>query len=145
VQDAWLPVFAEEQGRFEFGRFGRWRPVVQRWRYDWGWGHVRGLDVMTLRGDGIAEKFAFGRLVVRVDKWRRRIDRGLTRRIGREGSFAVRRVRGAGCGVRAAAGYDCRCWNFLLGERTATVMGLDPSEDVLGRVGMSEHAFDAVF
>jgi ketosteroid isomerase-like protein len=32
---------------------------VVRWRYDWGDGHVRGVDVMRLRDGRIAETFSY--------------------------------------------------------------------------------------
>lgn len=33
--------------------------VVARWRYDWGAGHVRGVDVFTVRDGRVAEKLAY--------------------------------------------------------------------------------------
>ena len=33
--------------------------VVARWRYSWGDGHVRGVDVFTVRDDLVAEKLAY--------------------------------------------------------------------------------------
>ena len=33
--------------------------VVQRWRYDWGSGHVRGVDLLHLRDGRIAEKLSY--------------------------------------------------------------------------------------
>jgi ketosteroid isomerase-like protein len=33
--------------------------VVVRWRYDWGDGHVRGVDVFTVRAGLVAEKLAY--------------------------------------------------------------------------------------
>ncbi len=33
--------------------------VVQRWRYDWGDGHVRGVDVFTVRDGLVAEKLSY--------------------------------------------------------------------------------------
>jgi ketosteroid isomerase-like protein len=32
---------------------------VIRWRYDWGSGHVRGVDVFRVRGGKIAEKLSY--------------------------------------------------------------------------------------
>ena len=32
---------------------------VIRWRYDWGSGHVRGVDVLTVRGGKVAEKLSY--------------------------------------------------------------------------------------
>jgi ketosteroid isomerase-like protein len=33
--------------------------VFVLWRYGWGEGHVRGVDVMRVRGDRVAESFAY--------------------------------------------------------------------------------------
>jgi hypothetical protein len=33
--------------------------LVQRWRFDWGDGHVRGIDVITVRNGQITEKLAY--------------------------------------------------------------------------------------
>ncbi len=33
--------------------------VVVRWRYDWGSGHVRGVDVFTVQDGLVAEKLAY--------------------------------------------------------------------------------------
>jgi hypothetical protein len=33
--------------------------VVQRWRYDWAGGHVRGIDVFTVSGGKVTEKLAY--------------------------------------------------------------------------------------
>lgn len=33
--------------------------VVARWRYDWGSGHVRGIDVFTVRDGLVAEKLSY--------------------------------------------------------------------------------------
>jgi ketosteroid isomerase-like protein len=33
--------------------------VFVLWRYSWGGGHVRGVDVMRVRGDRVAESFAY--------------------------------------------------------------------------------------
>lgn len=33
--------------------------VVVRWRYDWGDGHVRGVDVFTVRDGLVAEKLSY--------------------------------------------------------------------------------------
>jgi hypothetical protein len=40
----------------------RWRcdgAAVERWRYDWGSGHVRGVDLFRLRDGLIAEKLSY--------------------------------------------------------------------------------------
>jgi ketosteroid isomerase-like protein len=60
VGKEWRPIFDQTGGRFEFEEIvpaaGH---VVQRWRYDWGSGHVRGMDLITLRDGRIAEKFSY--------------------------------------------------------------------------------------
>ena len=33
--------------------------AVVRWRYDWGEGHVRGVDILRIRDGKIAESFAY--------------------------------------------------------------------------------------
>jgi ketosteroid isomerase-like protein len=33
--------------------------ALVRWRYDWGDGHVRGVDVMRVRGGKVVETFAY--------------------------------------------------------------------------------------
>jgi uncharacterized protein (TIGR03086 family) len=33
--------------------------VVQRWRYDWGHGHIRGVDIFAVRDGQVAEKLAY--------------------------------------------------------------------------------------
>lgn len=61
VRDAWSGVFAQENGRFEIEEVlpSTGDRLVQRWRYDWGTGHVRGVDVMTLRAGLIVEKLSY--------------------------------------------------------------------------------------
>jgi uncharacterized protein (TIGR02246 family) len=59
VRACWEPIFAG-QGHFDFEEilvFGD--RVVQRWRYDWGEGHVRGVDLITLRDGLIREKLSY--------------------------------------------------------------------------------------
>jgi hypothetical protein len=33
--------------------------VLTRWRYDWGDGHVRGVDVIRVRDGKVAEKLSY--------------------------------------------------------------------------------------
>lgn len=33
--------------------------MVQRWRYDWADGHIRGIDVLTVRDGTVTEKIAY--------------------------------------------------------------------------------------
>src|SRR6266540_6610419 len=59
VAEVWRPVFANPRGRFEFEEiFAAGDRLVQRWRYDWGGGHVRGVDVLRLRDGRIVEKLS---------------------------------------------------------------------------------------
>lgn len=59
VRRAWAPIFANDTARFttESIRVSADR-VVQLWRYDWGDGHVRGVDVIRVAGGRIAEILA---------------------------------------------------------------------------------------
>jgi len=59
VRAAWEPVFAGG-GRFDIEELlVAGSRVIQRWRYDWGTGHVRGLDLITVRAGRIAEKLSY--------------------------------------------------------------------------------------
>ena len=60
VRAAWQPVFDQAEGHFDFEEiFAAGDRLVQRWRYDWGTGHVRGVDVITVRDGLIAEKLSY--------------------------------------------------------------------------------------
>ncbi|HCU51917.1 MAG TPA: nuclear transport factor 2 family protein [Micromonosporaceae bacterium] len=60
VRSAWEPIFANTHGHFDFEEvFVTADRIVQRWRYDWGSGHVRGVDVMTVREGRIAVKLSY--------------------------------------------------------------------------------------
>jgi ketosteroid isomerase-like protein len=60
VREQWRAVFDQPQGRFEFEEIlVAGDRVVQRWRYDWGGGHVRGVDVIAVRDGRIAEKLSY--------------------------------------------------------------------------------------
>ena len=60
IRTAWAPIFADPAASFEveellvLGAEG-----VQRWRYSWDGGHVRGIDLMTVAGDRIARKLSY--------------------------------------------------------------------------------------
>jgi len=60
IRRAWGPIFADSNTRFEeeetFSAGGR---VVQRWRYTWNGGHVRGVDVFRVRNGKVAEKLSY--------------------------------------------------------------------------------------
>jgi ketosteroid isomerase-like protein len=60
VRAAWKPIFDDTAATFdEEELFGAGDRVVQRWRYTWEGGHVRGVDVFRVRGDLVAEKLSY--------------------------------------------------------------------------------------
>jgi len=60
VRAAWRAIFADTASRFEAEEtFAAGDRVVQRWRYEWGDGHVRGVDVFRVRDGLVAEKFSY--------------------------------------------------------------------------------------
>ena len=60
LRAAWQAIFDDTGSRFEAEEtFGAGDRVVQRWRYDWGDGHVRGVDVFRVRDGLVAEKLSY--------------------------------------------------------------------------------------
>jgi ketosteroid isomerase-like protein len=61
IRIAWQPIFDDPTSRFEPEEtFGTTQDrVVQRWRYRWDGGHVRGVDVFRVRDGLIAEKLSY--------------------------------------------------------------------------------------
>jgi ketosteroid isomerase-like protein len=60
IRRAWQPIFEDASSRFEAEEtFSSDDRVVQRWRYDWDGGHVRGVDLFKLRDGRITEKFSY--------------------------------------------------------------------------------------
>jgi ketosteroid isomerase-like protein len=60
VRAAWAPIFDDRSSRFEPEEtFAAGDRVVQRWRYTWDGGHVRGVDVMRIRDGLVAEKLSY--------------------------------------------------------------------------------------
>lgn len=60
IREAWAPIFEDASSAFEPEEtFGAGDRVVQRWRYSWQDGHVRGVDLFKVRGDKIAEKLSY--------------------------------------------------------------------------------------
>jgi ketosteroid isomerase-like protein len=60
VRGAWRDIFADATSRFEpEDTFGLGDRVVQRWRYSWDGGHVRGVDVFVVRDGRVAEKLSY--------------------------------------------------------------------------------------
>jgi uncharacterized protein (TIGR02246 family) len=60
VREAWKPVFDDPSSHFEVeDSVVAPDTVVQRWRYDWADGHVRGIDVIVVRDGRIAQKLSY--------------------------------------------------------------------------------------
>jgi uncharacterized protein (TIGR02246 family) len=60
VRAAWREVFDNPRSHFETEDvFVAGDRVVQLWRYSWGDGHVRGVDVITVREGRVAAKLSY--------------------------------------------------------------------------------------
>ncbi len=60
VRRAWQPIFEDTHAVFEAEEtFAAGDRVVQRWRYSWQDGHVRGVDVFRVRDGLVAEKLSY--------------------------------------------------------------------------------------
>jgi hypothetical protein len=60
LRAAWQPIFDDVTSRFTVeNSFAAGSRVVQRWRYEWDGGHVRGIDVFTVSGGKVTEKLAY--------------------------------------------------------------------------------------
>lgn len=60
IRAAWKEIFDDPSSRFEPEEtFGAGDRVVQRWRYSWDGGHVRGVDVIKVVGGRITEKLSY--------------------------------------------------------------------------------------
>jgi hypothetical protein len=60
IRAAWKPIFDDERSHFTVeDSFAAGSRVVQRWRYDWGDGHVRGVDVITVNDGLVTEKLSY--------------------------------------------------------------------------------------
>jgi ketosteroid isomerase-like protein len=60
VREAWQAIFDDTSTTFENEQtFAAGDRVVQLWRYDFDGGHIRGIDVFTVRGGKIAEKLSY--------------------------------------------------------------------------------------
>lgn len=60
VRRAWEPIFADHHARFTVeDRVVTDRDVIQRWRYDWADGHVRGIDLITVQDGQVTAKLAY--------------------------------------------------------------------------------------
>jgi len=60
IRAVWGPIFDDAGSRFEAEEtFGADDRVVQRWRYEFDGGHVRGVDLFRVRDDKVAEKLSY--------------------------------------------------------------------------------------
>jgi len=60
MAEAWREIFDDRQSSFTVeDAFVAGVRLVQRWRYDWNGGHVRGIDVITVRDGLISEKLSY--------------------------------------------------------------------------------------
>jgi ketosteroid isomerase-like protein len=57
---AWRAIFDDPASRFEEEEtIVAGDRIVQRWRYEWDGGHVRGVDVFLVRDGKVAEKLSY--------------------------------------------------------------------------------------
>jgi ketosteroid isomerase-like protein len=60
VRTAWKPIFDDADSRFDPEEtFAAGDRVVQRWRYSWAGGHIRGVDLFRMRDGLVAEKLSY--------------------------------------------------------------------------------------
>ena len=60
LRKAWSPIFDNPQSHFDAEeQIFTGDRVVQLWRYTWGDGHIRGIDVFKVRDGKVAEKFSY--------------------------------------------------------------------------------------
>ena len=60
VRAAWEPVFSTAGAHFSTeDSFVVDDRLVQRWRFDWDGGHIRGIDVIRVRDGLVCEKLAY--------------------------------------------------------------------------------------
>jgi ketosteroid isomerase-like protein len=60
VRDAWRAIFDDVSSRFDVEEvFAADDRVIQRWRYSWDGGHIRGVDVFRVRDGLVCEKLSY--------------------------------------------------------------------------------------
>ncbi len=60
IRAAWKTIFDDASSKFEPEEtFAAGNRIVQTWRYDWGSGHVRGVDLFKVDGGKITEKLSY--------------------------------------------------------------------------------------
>ncbi len=60
IRAAWQPIFDDLASAFTVEEtIEAGSRVIQRWRYDWADGHVRGVDIFTVKDGRITKKLAY--------------------------------------------------------------------------------------
>ncbi len=60
IREAWAPIFADRHARFTTeATLATDDRVVQQWTYDWGDGHVRGIDVIHVEHGKVTAKLSY--------------------------------------------------------------------------------------
>jgi hypothetical protein len=60
IAAAWKPIFDDHASQFTVeDSFIAGAHLVARWRYDWDGGHVRGVDLFTVRDGLVTAKIAY--------------------------------------------------------------------------------------
>lgn len=60
IKKLWAPIFGDESSVFETEEaFAAGDRVVQRWRYSFVGGHVRGVDLFRIRDGKVSEKLSY--------------------------------------------------------------------------------------
>ena len=60
IREAWQPIFDDKSAIFQAEEtFAAEDRVVQRWRYSWEGGYVRGVGVFRVRNGLVSEKFSY--------------------------------------------------------------------------------------
>jgi uncharacterized protein (TIGR02246 family) len=60
IRAAWEPIFAQPHSHFSVeDSFVAGDRLVQQWRYDWGDGHIRGIDIIVVQGGLVTAKLAY--------------------------------------------------------------------------------------
>jgi ketosteroid isomerase-like protein len=60
IRQAWQPIFDDTDSRFEVeDSIACGDRVIERWRYSWNGGHIRGVDLFRVRDGLVSEKFAY--------------------------------------------------------------------------------------
>lgn len=60
IRQAWKAIFDDPASNFEPEEtFAAGNRIVQRWRYSWADGHIRGIDLFKVSGDTITEKLSY--------------------------------------------------------------------------------------